>query len=164
MLLSLLRKHSTAQRSQPAQAAKQVRSDQSATTQASRQSWLEQACRRAFIQLAVFSEQTKKSKSARPTAGVMLPVRLYTAHSLRSRFYFVDACGVRVAFVDHGALGICKSPVCTEPWTSLSASFARIWFIILFKKKNFLVSELSGRRKTPAQRSALDNIGFFNFL
>ena len=36
--------------------------------------------------------------------------------------------------------------------------------LFLFKKKNFLVSELSGRRKTPAQRSALDNIGFFNFL
>ena len=43
------RKHSIAQRSQPAQAAKQVRADQSAQRkQASRQSWLEPACRRAF--------------------------------------------------------------------------------------------------------------------
>ena len=111
--------HSTAQRSPPAQAAEQVRADQSATTQASIQSWLEAACRRAFIQLVVFSKRTKKSKSARPTrmynhsqsslAGVMLPVH---CSSLRP-FYFVHACGVRIVFVDHGALGICKSPVCT---------------------------------------------------
>ena len=60
-------KRSTAQRSQPAQAAKQVRADQSATTQASRQGWLQPACRRAFRQLAVFSKRTKKSGSARPT-------------------------------------------------------------------------------------------------
>ena len=52
-MFSLLRKHSTAQRSQPAHAAQQVRADQSATTQASRQSWLEPACRSASIQLAV---------------------------------------------------------------------------------------------------------------
>ena len=42
--------HSTTQRSQPAQqAAKQVRADQSATTQASRRSWLAPACHRACI-------------------------------------------------------------------------------------------------------------------
>ena len=59
--------HSTAQRSQPAQqAAKQVQADQSATTQASRRSWLAPAYRRAYTQLAVFSKRTKKSKSARP--------------------------------------------------------------------------------------------------
>ena len=45
---------------------KQVRADQSATTQAGRQRWLEPACRGAFTQLAVFSKR-KKSKSARPT-------------------------------------------------------------------------------------------------
>ena len=59
-----------APQAQPAlrrKAAKQVRADQSATTQASRQSWLEPACRRAFIQLPAFSKRTKKSKSARPT-------------------------------------------------------------------------------------------------
>ena len=76
--------HNRAQRSQPAQAAKQVRVDQSATTQASRQSWREPSCHRAFTQLAVFSKRTKKSKSVRTTklynrsrsslAGVMLPV------------------------------------------------------------------------------------------
>ena len=45
----------------------QARTDQSATTQASRQSWRKPACRRAFIQFAVFSKRTKKSKIARPT-------------------------------------------------------------------------------------------------
>ena len=65
---------STAQHSaKPAQAAKHVRADQSATTQTSRQSWLEPACRRAFImqQLVVFYTsavvETKKSKSAGST-------------------------------------------------------------------------------------------------
>ena len=59
----MLRKHSTdstTQGSQPAQAAKQVRADQSATTQASGQSWLEPARRRAFIQLVVLSERTNE--------------------------------------------------------------------------------------------------------
>ena len=45
--------------------AKQARADQSATTQAGRQSWREQACRRAFVQLAAFSKRTKKSKYIR---------------------------------------------------------------------------------------------------
>ena len=52
-------------------AAEQVRADQSATTQAGRRSWRgesrEPACRRPFVQVAVFSKRTKKSKSARPT-------------------------------------------------------------------------------------------------
>ena len=48
-------------------AANKVRAHQSATTQASRQSRQELACRRAFIRLAAFSERTKNSKSARPT-------------------------------------------------------------------------------------------------
>ena len=73
---------STAQNSaiSPHKAAKQVRADQSATTQASRQSWRDpaHACR-ACIQHAEFSKRTKKSKSARSTkiynyshsAGVM---------------------------------------------------------------------------------------------
>ena len=74
--------HSTAQLALH-KAANQVRADESATTQqASRQSWREPACRRAFIRLAMFSNRTKESKSARPTksynqsqnsvAGVMI--------------------------------------------------------------------------------------------
>ena len=67
---------STAPRSQHGQQpAKQVRADQSATTQASRRSWLAPACRRGYIQRAVLSKRTNKSKSARPTkknaGGVM---------------------------------------------------------------------------------------------
>ena len=111
---------STAPRSQHGQQpAKQVRADQSATTQASRRSWLAPACRRAYIPLAVFSKRTKKSKSARPTkntaGGVLCDARrvcLYTALSVRP-LYFVHTCGVQVSFGDHGALGICKSLVCT---------------------------------------------------
>ena len=39
---------------------------------------------------------------------MVLPVHCSSARP----FYFVHACGVRVVFVDHGALGICKSPDC----------------------------------------------------
>ena len=53
----------------PHEAAKHVRADQSATTQASRQSWREPAFRRAFEQLAAFSNRTKKSKSCRIRVG-----------------------------------------------------------------------------------------------
>ena len=49
--------HSTAQRRQPAQAATQARADQTVTTMARGQSWLEPACRRARGQLAVFSKR-----------------------------------------------------------------------------------------------------------
>ena len=56
---------STAQCSQPAQAAKEVRPDQSATTQASRRNWLESACGRAFIQLAVFSNEQRNQNLLR---------------------------------------------------------------------------------------------------
>ena len=48
---------STAQRRQPAQAATQARADQTVTTMARGQSWLEPACRRARGQLAVFSKR-----------------------------------------------------------------------------------------------------------
>ena len=47
---SIYRKHSTARLAALHKAAKQVRADQSATTQAGRQSWRELACRRAFMQ------------------------------------------------------------------------------------------------------------------
>ena len=67
------------------QAAKQVRADQSATTQASRRRLRRPECRRAFVQLAVFSKRTEKSKSARSTGSTKV-------------FYL-------------GVLGICKSPV-----------------------------------------------------
>ena len=65
--LSIYRKtqHSEA-RSALHKAANKVRADQSATTQASRQSWRELACRRAFIiQLAAFSKRRKISKYVR---------------------------------------------------------------------------------------------------
>ena len=58
----------------------------------------------------------------------------------------MHACGVWVVFLEHGALGICKSSVCTYSWTS--ARFIHIVF------HYFLENERSGR-KPPAERSAL---------
>ena len=62
---------------------------------------------------------------------------------------YTHACGVWVVFLEHGsgALDIFKSPVCTynQAWTfSLSASH---FFPFLSKR--------SGRRMSPAERSAL---------
>ena len=149
--------HSTAQRSQLAQAAKQVRADQSATTQASRQSWLEPACRRAFIQLAVFKpneeieicsayKRLDHSQSSYIADVIMLPV-----HLLFSPSFLFRPCMRR--------LGCFRGPWSSwhlqvaslhlKPRTSLSASLIRIFF------QCFLVSERSGRRKPPAERSAL---------
>ena len=113
---------STAQSTRTSSKASTRRSERdNVSKQASRQRWLEPACRRAFVQLAVFSKRTKKSKYARPTktynhcnhsqsrlAGVTSPVHctlLYTALSLHP-FYFVHACVVRVVFVDTEALSI----------------------------------------------------------
>ena len=68
------RKHSTAQHSaiSPHKAAKQVRADQRATTQASRQSWRESAHVVQHLpgtQHAEFSKRKKKSKSTRAFRG-----------------------------------------------------------------------------------------------
>ena len=63
---SIYRKHSTARRNRPcAKQQSKVRAVQSATKQASRQSWRELVRRRAYTQLAAFSKRRKKSKSAR---------------------------------------------------------------------------------------------------
>ena len=68
-------------------------------------------------------------------------------------FLSVHACGVRVVFVDHGALGIYFLQVTSlhlKPWIFLLAliSFA-FWSILPF------VRDSSGRRKSPAERNAL---------
>ena len=41
-----------------------------------------------------------------------VPTRVHIKISTPS--IYVHACGVRVVFLEHGALGICKSPVCTQ--------------------------------------------------
>ena len=111
--------HSTAQRSQPAQqAAKQVRSDQSATTQASRRSWLAPACRRAYVYTARCSKNERRNQDLLGLQKYCWwcdaqRVRLYAALSLPP-FFFVHTCGVRAVLGDHGAPDICKSLVCTE--------------------------------------------------
>ena len=85
----------------------------------------------AIIQPAVFSKRIKKSSSAWPTKHSSTQQLLADARriafvsnfaiindtiqhcgSLR-RSYFACACGVRVAFLELGALGICKSSLCT---------------------------------------------------
>ena len=156
-----LQQHSTAQ---PAmhKAAKRVRADQSATTQASRQSLQEPACRRVFAARCVLKTD-EESKSTRPKKNnhkQLLPV-------MRERFAFIcfqsqydttfffsfahirmmHACGVRVVFLEHGPLGICKSSFCTYLWT-----YARFINLVFFY--SFLISERSGR-KPPAERTAL---------
>ena len=111
--------HSTAQCSQPAQqAAKRGRAHQSATTQASRRSWLAPACRRAYVYTARCSKNERRNQDLLGLQKYCWwcdaqRVRLYTALSLFT-FYFVHTCGARIVFGDHGALGICKSLVCTE--------------------------------------------------
>ena len=39
--------------------------------------------------------------------------RVRTDQSTYQNKYYVHACGVRVLFLEHGALGICTPPVCT---------------------------------------------------
>ena len=151
--------HITQQRSQPAQAAEQVGVDQSAITHASRQSWLEPACRRVSIQLAVFTKTNQEIEIC-PAYKYMQPFTeqlswcdvactppLYTALSIRP-FYFVHACGVRVAFVDHVELLAFASRQCAPRTTDLS-----VRFIHSHSVQFFLVNERSGRR-TEAARGA----------
>ena len=148
-------------------AAKQVFADQSTTTQAGRQSWREPPCRRAFTQLAEFSKRTEKSFFSRPTkvynssrsslAGVMCEgfafisnsIRYSTALSLRPfSMYFVHTC-MRRPGCFLGAWSSWRLHVVSlhlKSWTSLSASSAFC---------SILVSERSGWRNPPAERSAL---------
>ena len=82
------------------------------------------------LQLAVFSKPTKKSKYARPkkTNHKQLVMReafnltYFHPHDDTTLFFFpfvhicmilIHACGVRVVFLEHGALGICKTLACT---------------------------------------------------
>ena len=69
-------------------AAKQVRAGQSATAQASRQSWWELACRRAFMQPAAFSKRTKKSKSSRQTIQPLTKQLWSSRDTRRALLYF----------------------------------------------------------------------------
>ena len=66
------------------------------------------------------------------------------------------ACGVRVVFLAHGALGICMSSACTCFWASV-----RFIHIVLFY--SFFASERR-ERKPPAERSALYRLTFVFLL
>ena len=120
----------------------QVRADQSATTQASRQNWRDPLCRRAFIQIAVFSKRTKKSKSARPTKKYVPGTRVLNYDFLSvfpTSYMRRPGC-----FLEHEALGICYS-------RQIASIINRgpLWphhsHFVLF----LLVSERRGRRKPP---------------
>ena len=56
--------------------------------------------------------------------------------------YFVHACSVRHVFVDHGALGICKSSVCTQNRGPLCPPHSHFVQFLFVRKR-------SGRRKPP---------------
>ena len=137
--------HGTAQ-SALDKAAKQVRADQSATTQASRVGESQHVVE--HLQFDVLSKRTKKSKSDRPakvcnhsqaTAAVWcakdftvfavfpISVRYTTTLSLRPfDRYLIHACGVRVVFSFHGAWSCWHLRVVRlhlKSQASLSASF-----------------------------------------
>ena len=132
-------------------AAKQVRADQSAITQASRQSWQELACRRALILLAAFSKRTKKSnlpgknhttthKAAADSPLFPISIKCNTVFSLR-HFYAFRTCMRRPGcFLEHGALGFLHVvSLHLKPWTSVSASFT---FCSIFSSLGARVAEV----------------------
>ena len=112
-------------------AAKQVRANQSATVQARGQTWLSQhvvehshssLCfqngRRDQNLPSLQKTQPLLNHPQSSLAGVIRQEIPFISNLIKIRhwssvLYFVHACGVRVVFVDHGALGICKSLVCT---------------------------------------------------
>ena len=116
------------------------------------------------LQLTAFSKPAMKSKSTRPKTNTttsswsmvgegfaFIWFQYDTALTLLSLSYrqmcMMHACGVEVVFLEHGALRICKSSVCTQVGTSV-----RFIYLSLFCRS--LVSEPSGRKST-AERSAL---------
>ena len=158
-MFSLLRKHSTAQHSKVqstrTSSKSSIRADQSAITQASRRSCFEPACRRVFIQLAVFPKRTKKSKSARPTKmhnqsqsgldGVMLPALLFLSVIL------YRSCFMRPGlFRWTMELLASASRQFTPKTMDLSVRFVHSHFV-----QFFLASDRNGRQKPLAERSAL---------
>ena len=122
--------HSTAQSTPTSSKATTRRSE---PDKASRQSWFEPTCRRAFI--AVFSKRTKNSKYARPTKisnhcnhsqtslGVMLPV-----HCSFSPSFLFRPCMQRPVRGRWSFWHLQVASLHLKPWTSLSASFIRILF------------------------------------
>ena len=136
-----------------AKAAKHARADQSATTQA-KQTELARASMPSSMcsSLSVFSKPTKKSKSDRPNkkkrnisswsmiregcAFMFFQSQNVVRYNIHSSFSFVNvrmihACGVRVVFLEHGVLGICKSSACTYNHGHLSRSFTLFCFTVI---------------------------------
>ena len=121
-------------------AARHVRANQSATTQASRQSWRDLSAARCVLKTNEEIEVCPAKKNTGTTlqaAGdarmiclyfLSISVRYNTIHSFSYSVHacMIDARGVRVGFLEHGALGVCKSSVCTYNYVPLSASFIRI--------------------------------------
>ena len=82
------------------------------------------------------------AQSSKPSTYV--PIRVHIKRSMH-----VHAYGVRVVFLEHGALGVCKSPVLhLKCWTI---------YYICHSVPFFLVSERSGRNRCTGTRSALYN-------
>ena len=142
---------------------------------ASKQSWRQPACRRAFTELPVFSKPSKKSnlpglkKYTAPREAADLVccanyVPLFPILILGSK---IQHCSFSPSFLCisymHATSGLFSWSMelsChlqgvslrLKSWTSLSASF--ILVLVLFS----LVSERTGWRKTPAERSLACNI------
>ena len=123
--------HSTAQHNQPAQSRTTTKCRSECET-ARKQTEMARASayRRAYIQCTDFPKRTKNPNSTRPTklhdyshsADVMREGFAFRFHLKKIqhcsfppsfRMYFVHACSIQVVILEHGALGICKSTVCT---------------------------------------------------
>ena len=79
--------------------------------------------------------------SAVPCCAVLCRAVLCFLFVHIKRSMYVHACVIRVVFLEHGALDICKSPVCTEDVGPFTTS--RFCHSVPF----FLVSERSGRNR-----------------
>ena len=119
----------------PAQSSKaRVRADQSSATQAGRQGWREprasmsssSSTARCILETNEEIQICPAYENIQPLTALAVCVmregfafisnlnKMHCSFSLSFlRMYFVDACGVRVVFLEHGALGIYKWSVCT---------------------------------------------------
>ena len=127
----------------------QARADQSATTQASRQSWLEQACRQAFICTLRCVLKTKEEMEIFPAyswCDVACTLLFFSAVSISSMH---AASGLFSWTME--LLAFESRMLAPKTTMSISVRFLSHSHLVQF----FLVSERSGRRKPPAERSAL---------
>ena len=135
------------------------------------QSWSEPSCRRAFLQLAAFFKRMKKLKSAQHTKNIQPLTKQFTVctrcYDPRKTIclYFLSQCVTYNALYLRPLIAFracTRRPGCfLGAWSSwhkeVVSSHLKSW-TFLFVSCAFCYSSLwerSGRRKPPAERSAL---------